>query len=132
MYSRIIFTPGQLLKAAHLNHMEEGIINNSTFNEELLEGNNIVLENNTEYHTNGDLAALTVSVPETIDESFHCSLDFGSGETATAFTYPATVKWSGDHLDASKNFVPIRNHRYHVDFWYDGYFIRGNASGVIV
>lgn len=131
-YQKQNLSSGQILTAACLNYMDEGIFNNSTFYKELHDGDYIILENNTEYIATEDLTTLTFSVSDVIDATFRCSLDFGCGDSATAFTYPEIIVWSGDSLDINKNFVPIRNHRYHIDIWYDGAYIRGNASGVIV
>ena len=78
------------------------------------------------------ISNLTIVTPTTDDANFRCSIDFGSGETATALIYSDSLLWSGDHLDTNRKFVPIPNYRYHIDIWHDGLYLRANASGVIV
>lgn len=131
-YVKQNLSSGQILTANCLNVMDEGIYNNSTFYENLNEADYIILKNNTEYTTSQNISSLSVSFPDIIETSFHCSLDFGSGDQATNFIYPDMIIWSGDSLSVEKKFIPIKNYRYHIDFWFDGLYIRGNVSGVIV
>lgn len=131
-YVKQNFGSGQLLKAEHLNHIEEGIINASSQRVRISDNSEIIILNNTEYLAMENLNNLTITLPEVVEEDFRCSLDFGCGDTATSFTYPENILWSGDNLNMNKVFVPVHNHRYHIDIWFDGIYIRANASGVMI
>ena len=133
-YEKQNFLAGQILKAAHLNHMENGIAMSSIkpTRTTILDGAEITLEDNTEYIATADLTTLTITIPEIISEDFRCAIDFGCGDTATTLVYPENFLWSGDNLNYDRQFVPVYNHRYHIDIWFDGVYVRANASGVMI
>lgn len=95
------------------------------------DGAEITLADNVEYRADV-ITALTLALPDPIPDGFRCALDFGCGDTAAALVYPDTIVWTGDALDSNGLFVPLSNHRYHIDCWYDGACVRANASGVMV
>lgn len=78
----------------------------------------IELAHNTEYRR-GEVAELTITLPETVPEAFDCMVCFTSGATAAAVTVPDGVVMQGDSV-SSGVFTPKANHRYDLIFWYDG------------
>lgn len=92
----------------------------------------ITIEDDAWYRATGDITALTIVLPDAVKVDFRCAIDFGCGDTAAALVYPDTIIWTGDSLDDNALFVPLADHRYHIDIWYDGTYVRANASGVIV
>lgn len=98
----------------------------------IVDGDTIAIENDHVYTAAAPLTSLTLTVPEEIDLDFRCVLIFECGDTATEFVYPTSIMWTGDNLDSSLRFVPVHNKRYTIDIWYDGAYLRANASGVIV
>ena len=96
------------------------------------DGDVLKIESDTVYICNDNVSNLAIEIESPVSESFRCAIDFGCGEAATALTYPDSFLWSGDHLDENRKFVPISSCRYHIDVWFDGSYIRANASGVIV
>ena len=91
----------------------------------------ITLSNNTEYRFSSDMESLTVSMPEGISEDYAAYVVFESGETATAVTYPDTLKWSGDDV-IDGVFTPLPAHRYNIGIWYDGAELNAVSRGVSV
>ncbi len=77
----------------------------------------------------GEMASLTITIPTVLEEDYISKFDFTSGATATAFTAPATFKWTGD--DVIENaLVPVASKRYSVFVYYDGEFVRAVSQGV--
>lgn len=74
-----------------------------------------------------ELSNLVIELPTT-DAKFICQLNFTSGETATAFTAPDTIKWSGDDITDGA-LVPVVNKRYVVMFYSDGESVRAISQG---
>ena len=83
---------------------------------------------NTEYRF-GEVASLTMTFPETIDR-FDIFVAFTSGTTATAFTFPTGIKWTGDDITDGE-FVPAASKRYSIALWYDGSAVNGIVRGVV-
>ena len=133
-YIKQTFQIGQVLKASQLNYIEEGIAAASRKPKRiiLMDEAEIVLRDNIEYVATENINTLTISMPDVIDEDFRCSIDFSSGDTATTFVYPENFLWTGDNININKQFVPVHNYRYHIDIWFDGVYIRANASGVMI
>ena len=90
------------------------------------------LRDNSEHFAVDDIAELSIVLPDSMSPGFRCAIDFGCGDTATSMVYPDSIVWSGDNLDENMKFIPVHNHRYHIDVWHDGSIIRANASGVII
>ena len=98
---------------------------------DIADGAVITMKNNVVYRASGAIANMSFAFPEVIDAAFRCAIEFTCGDAATALVYPDTIIWTGDSLDVNSRFVPLHSHRYHIDIWFDGAFIRANASGVI-
>lgn len=96
------------------------------------DGETIRLKNDYVFVAPEALTTLTITLPDKVDLAFRSAVIFECGDTATALAYPDTIVWSGDNLDSGLKFVPVHSKRYHIDVWYDGAYVRANASGVIV
>ena len=78
----------------------------------------ITLADNTEARY-GEITSLTVTIPETLSDSFISSAVFKSGATATTVTVPSDVYCQG--ADCKNGvFTPKANKRYTMIFSYDG------------
>lgn len=86
------------------------------------------LANDTIYDC-GELTALTITVPATMDAKYISQVNFTSGTTPTALTAPNTIKWKGDDLTGGV-FVPVASKRYAVLFFTDGVNVRGIVQAV--
>lgn len=84
------------------------------------------LANNTIYNC-GELSALTITYPATIDADYLVQVNFTSGATPTTLSAPAGTVWRGS--DVSSTFTPVANKRYSVLFYYDGVQVRGLVMG---
>ena len=84
---------------------------------------------NTEYRF-GEVASLTMTFPESIPDRFDIFVAFTSGTTATAFTFPTGIVWSGDDITDGE-FVPAASKRYNIALWYDGSAVNGIVRGVV-
>lgn len=78
----------------------------------------ITLADNTETRY-GEITSLTVTLSETISDSFISSVIFKSGATATAVTVPSGVYCQGADCKNGA-FLPKANKRYTMIFSYDG------------
>lgn len=90
-------------------------------------GTTFTAADNTEYRF-GEVASLTMTFPVTIPDRFDTFVAFTSGTTATAFTFPAGIKWSGDDITDGQ-FVPAASKRYNIALWYDGEAVNGIVRG---
>ena len=74
----------------------------------------------------GEVASLTVEIPQNVDIDYISSIIFTSGATATNLIYPDTVKMVGEGcIDGV--FAPSENKRYNIIISYDGV----NCVGVV-
>lgn len=96
--------------------------------EELDATDSITLGDNTIYN-GGEQTALTIALPEAVDVSFLCEIDFTSGATPATLAYPNTIKWLGDDV-ANNVFIPVASKRYTVIVAYDGVNYRATVKGV--
>ena len=78
----------------------------------------ITLLDNTEVRC-AELTSLTVTLPETLSDSFLSSVVFKSGATATTVTVPSEVYCQGADCKNGA-FLPKANKRYTMIFSYDG------------
>lgn len=78
----------------------------------------ITLADNTEVRCD-EITSLTVTIPETISDSFISSAVFKSGATATTVTVPSDVYCQGADCKNGA-FLPKANKRYTMIFSYDG------------
>ena len=76
----------------------------------------------------GELSALTIILPVSVNADYISEVDFTSGTTATTLTAPNTIKWAGDDL-TSTVFVPAASKRYIVMLYSDGINVRGVVQG---
>lgn len=76
------------------------------------------LANNTIYN-GGELASVTLTLPNTVPADFIAQVEFTSGTTPTAFTAPASVYFNGDGCENGE-FTAAANHRYCMLFISDG------------
>lgn len=89
-------------------------------------GPSVVLNTNTEYR-GGEMATLSLMLPDIITDNYNARLVFESGATATTLSYPAdTIKFIGDGCDSEGDFVPAKNTSYEVDIKYLGLDSSGN------
>lgn len=95
-------------------------INTSTATEEL------ALE--TIYNC-GELSALTITFPASLNAGYISQINFTSGTTPTTLTAPVGTIWRGSDTD-STGFTPVASKRYSVLFFYDGVNVRGLVQGV--
>ncbi len=59
-------------------------------------------------------AALTLTLPETVNSGYECFFSFKSGATATSITAPSSIVWTGADCNSGKEFVPLANTVYEV------------------
>lgn len=76
----------------------------------------------------GELSALTITFPATMDAGYIAQINFTSGATPTTLSAPAGTVWRGSDVD-SNGFTPVANKRYSVLFFYDGTQVRGLVMG---
>jgi hypothetical protein len=76
------------------------------------------LAHNTEYRR-GEVAELTLTLPDSIPDAFDCMVCFTSGTTATTVTIPDGVVLQGDAV-SNGVLAPKAEYRYDLIFWYDG------------
>ena len=79
----------------------------------------------------GEIASLSILIPTEINPDYISKFEFTSGSTATEFTAPTTIKWSGDDI-VDNSLVPTQNKRYSVFVYSDGEYIRGISQGVML
>ena len=60
------------------------------------------------------VAALTLTLPETVTSGYECFFSFKSGATATTLTVPSGITWTGADCNSGKEFVPLANTVYEV------------------
>ena len=89
------------------------------------------IASNTIYNC-GELTALTVTLPSTLEIDYISQINFTSGSTATQLTAPATIVWDGDSIDTNGLFVPEANMRYTVMLYSDGSNILGIVRGTAI
>lgn len=81
------------------------------------------LTTNTIYN-GGELASVTLTLPNTISADFIVQLEFSSGTTATTFTAPASLYFNGDACENGV-FTPVANKRYCIMVISDGVNVLG-------
>ena len=83
---------------------------------------------NTEYRFMLELESIEFTLPELPIDDFISSLVFKSGATATTFTYPDLIKWTGDDISSDK-FVPASSKIYEVLIYWNGINYCGIVKG---
>ena len=113
-YNKLGLTDGQVLKAMHLDYIEEGISKAfPTINSD--SSTNINLVDNTEFRR-GTVSSLNIDAPILVPEELNCTIAFTSGSPAANVIIPEHVAL----LHTSKEFVAEANTRYNLLFWSDG------------
>lgn len=90
----------------------------------------IELAHNTEYRR-GSVSSLTTTFPSVTNDDYISCIVFQSGTTATTFSYPSNIKWSGTDL-SSGQFVPKASKYYEVIFYKNHFGYNGVVRGVDV
>ena len=85
---------------------------------ETLTTTSVELASNTIYN-GGELASVTLTLPNSIPADFICQVEFTSGTTPTTFTAPATLYFNGDACESGV-FTPIASKRYCILIITDG------------
>lgn len=77
-------------------------------------GSSLVLTDHTDTRmTAAAMTALTVTLPETIPDTYAVAFSFVSGAAATALT-ASGIKWQGADCNAAGVFIPAANTNYEV------------------
>lgn len=77
-------------------------------------GSSLTLTDHTDTRlTAAAMTALTVTLPETIPDTYAAAFSFVSGTTATALT-ASGIKWQGADCNAAGVFIPAANTNYEV------------------
>ena len=77
-------------------------------------GSSLVLTDHTDTRmTAAAMTALTVTLPETIPDTYAAAFSFVSGAAATVLT-ASGIKWQGADCNASGMFIPAANTNYEV------------------
>lgn len=76
------------------------------------------LATNTIYN-GGELASVTLTLPNSVPADFIAQVEFSSGAAATTFTAPAALYFNGDACDGGV-FTPVANKRYCIMVISDG------------
>lgn len=113
--------------ALYFNNIE--LANEVVINED--EETTITLAHNTDYMLT-EVTSLTISFPGGVHLGtplYRSSLSFQSGSTATSFTYPSNIIWSGFDI-VNGQFVPVAGKYYSIVFWRDAFGYNAVVRGV--
>lgn len=89
------------------------------------------LRDNTICVFNGDTTNFTITFPSTTKNRYMSTLSFKSGTTATVFSYPTGIIWSGFDI-VNGQFVPVAGKYYEIVFWKNDYGFNATVRGVWV
>ena len=97
------------------SYVQNALKNVSAFTiQNSITGSSLVLTDHTDTRlTAAAVTALTVTLPETIPDTYAAAFSFVSGTTATALT-ASGIKWQGADCNASGVFIPAANTNYEV------------------
>lgn len=113
--------------ALYFNDIE--LANEVVINED--EETTITLAHNTDYMLT-TVTSLTISFPGGVHLGtplYRSSLSFQSGSTATSFSYPTGIIWSGFDI-VNGQFVPVAGKYYSIVFWRDAFGYNAVVRGV--
>ena len=79
----------------------------------------------------GNTANLTITFPSTATNRYMSTISFKSGTTATRFSYPTGIIWSGFDI-VNGQFVPVAGKYYEIVFWKNNYGFNAAVRGVWV
>ena len=93
--------------------------------------NSFELRDNTIVTFSGNTANLTITFPSTATNRYMSTISFKSGTTATHFSYPTGIIWSGFDI-VNGQFVPVAGKYYEIVFWKNNYGFNAAVRGVWV
>ena len=89
------------------------------------------LRDNTIVTFSGNTDSITITFPSTATNRYMSSISFKSGTTATRFSYPTGIIWSGFDI-VNGQFVPVAGKYYEIVFWKNNYGFNAAVRGVWV
>lgn len=89
------------------------------------------LRDNTICVFSGNTTNFTITFPSTATNRYMSTLSFKSGTTATVFSYPTGIIWSGFDI-VNGQFVPVAGKYYEIVFWKNNYGFNATVRGVWV
>lgn len=93
--------------------------------------NSFELSDNTIVTFSGDTDSITITFPSTATNRYMSTISFKSGTTATRFSYPTGIIWSGFDI-VNGQFVPVAGKYYEIVFWKNNYGFNAAVRGVWV
>lgn len=89
------------------------------------------LRDNTIVTFTGNTDSITITFPSTATNRYMSTISFKSGTTATRFSYPTGIIWSGFDI-VNGQFVPVAGKYYEIVFWKNNYGFNAAVRGVWV
>ena len=89
------------------------------------------LRDNTIVTFSGNTDSITITFPSTATNRYMSTISFKSGTTATRFSYPTGIIWSGFDI-VNGQFVPVAGKYYEIVFWKNNYGFNAAVRGVWV
>lgn len=93
--------------------------------------NSFELRDNTIVTFSGNTSSITITFPSTATNRYMSTISFKSGTTATRFSYPTGIIWSGFDI-VNGQFVPVAGKYYEIVFWKNNYGFNAAVRGVWV
>ena len=93
--------------------------------------NSFELRDNTIVTFSGNTDSITITFPSTATNRYMSTISFKSGTTATRFSYPTGIIWSGFDI-VNGQFVPVAGKYYEIVFWKNNYGFNAAVRGVWV
>ena len=93
--------------------------------------NSFELSDNTIVTFSGNTNNITITFPSTATNRYMSTISFKSGTTATRFSYPTGIIWSGFDI-VNGQFVPVAGKYYEIVFWKNNYGFNAAVRGVWV
>ena len=93
--------------------------------------NSFELSDNTIVTFSGNTSSITITFPSTATNRYMSTISFKSGTTATRFSYPTGIIWSGFDI-VNGQFVPVAGKYYEIVFWKNNYGFNAAVRGVWV
>ena len=93
--------------------------------------NSFELSDNTIVTFSGNTSSITITFPSTAANRYMSTISFKSGTTATRFSYPTGIIWSGFDI-VNGQFVPVAGKYYEIVFWKNNYGFNAAVRGVWV
>ena len=93
--------------------------------------NSFELSDNTIVTFSGNTNSITITFPSTATNRYMSTISFKSGTTATRFSYPTGIIWSGFDI-VNGQFVPVAGKYYEIVFWKNNYGFNAAVRGVWV